>query len=153
MADRDTTVNLASRLLRQDESLHSERYKEHRMQLELQLAQAERRLQITKTIIFILLVTVAGLFVVGGWLIRPAVPAGQTASAQSAFGGALHVIASIVFFFGLATFASRFLPSVRRLREELQAESIRELRRDVAELREMLSKLDRQRHDRPPGGG
>ena len=58
--------------------------------------------------------------------------------AFSIAAGAIDFVACAVFFFGMTSYNSRFAPRVRRVREELRDESIRELRREVAELRRQL---------------
>jgi Ni,Fe-hydrogenase I cytochrome b subunit len=113
------------------------------MQLEQQLVRAERNIEITKWVVVVaLLLSVAGMFVAGSRVFGPADPWEQNATILSVSIGALHIIAVIVFWLGLASYVSRFAPRARKLRENLQNESIRELHREVAELRQMLAKRE-----------
>jgi hypothetical protein len=54
--------------------------------------------------------------------------------------GGLYVLAWVVVIVGAAAYFLRDLPRMRRLRDEVQNESIRELRHDIAELRQRLGK-------------
>lgn len=135
--------SLASRLLQQEDSLNPQRYQEHRMQLEQQLVRAERNVQITKWVVVVaLLLCVTSMYIAGSRVLGSPDPFEREATALGVFFGALHIIAAIVLYLGLASYFSRFTPRVRRLREDLQNESIRELRREVAELRQMLAKRE-----------
>ena len=111
------------------------------MQLEQQLVRAERNVQITKwVVVTALLLSVAGMFLAGSQVFGSADPWEKNATLLSVSIGALHITAVIVFWVGLASYVSRFTPRARKLREDLQNESIQELRREVAELRQMLEK-------------
>ncbi|MBL8851129.1 MAG: hypothetical protein JNG89_15725 [Planctomycetaceae bacterium] len=141
MTEPHDADSFASRLLRQEDSLKPERYQEHRMQLEQQLARAERNVEITKwVVVAALLASVVGMYVAGSRVLGSPDPFDKDATALAVFFGALNIIGVIVLYLGLASYFSRFTPRVRRLREDLQNESIRELRRDVAELRQLLEK-------------
>lgn len=152
MADPRSPEDLASGLLAQEPSLNSQRYKEHRMQLEHQLARAERSLQITKWVVVVaLLAGVVSMFVAGSRSLGSPDPSDRDATVLGVFFGVVNIIAAIVFYMGLASYFSRFRPRIHRLREDLQNESIRELRSEVAELKQMLAQsgksADRPRSD------
>jgi hypothetical protein len=141
MAERPDPGRFASELLNQEQDLNTPRYEEHRMQLEQQLVRAERNVEITKwVVVAALLSSVVGMYVAGSRVLGSPDPFEEEATALGVFFGAVHILSAIVLYLGLASYFSRLAPRVRRLREDLQNESIRELRREVAELRQMLSK-------------
>jgi hypothetical protein len=138
MSDRQLPENFGAKLLRQDESLHSERYKEHRVQLEQSLTQAEARERLTKRVVVGAIAVLAVVFpVLASHVFGSPVPFDRDATVLSIAAGAIYTIAMIIFFGGVA---ANFwnLPRLRRTREGLQEESIRELRREVAELRQLV---------------
>ncbi len=139
MSERSIPENFGSELLRQDDLLDSERYEEHRMQLEFQLARAESHERITKRVVLGALGVVAVAFLIlASRGFRGADPFDKDATAFSIAAGVAYAVGWIVFFIGLASYVSRFLPRVRRVREDLRDETIQELRRDIAELRRLL---------------
>lgn len=149
MSERSIPRNFRSELLGQDELFDSERYKEHRMQLELQLAQAESRERITRRVAIGALVVVASaFFVLASNGFRGADPFDKEATALTIAAGVAYTLGWVVFFVGLASYVSRFLPRVRRAREDLRDETIREMRQEIAELRQLLEgKLKADRKD------
>jgi hypothetical protein len=139
MSERYIPENFGSELLRQDELLDSERYKEHRMQLEHQLARAESRERLTKHVVVVaILVAASAFFILAARGFRGAVPFDKDATAFTIAVGVAYTIAWLVFFVGVVSNLLRFLPRVRRAREELREETIRELRREVADLRQLV---------------
>ena len=138
MSDRQLPENFGAKLLRQDEVLHSERYKEHRMQLEQRLNQSESRERLTKRVVVGAIVVVGVVFpILASHAFGSPVPFDKDSTVLSIAAGAIYVIAMAVFFVGVA---SNFwnLPRLRRTRKGLQEETIRELRREVAELRQLV---------------
>ena len=139
MGKADASGNLRSKLLQQDESIHSERYKEHRMQLEHRLIQAESHRRLTKRVVVGALLIAAALFpVAASRVFGSPDPYDKDATFFSIAVGGMYIVACAMFFIGMASYYSRFTPRVRRAREELRDESIRELRREVAELRQLV---------------
>lgn len=131
--------NYRSKLLQQDLSLYSERYKEHRMQLEHQLTHAESRERLTKRVVVGAFLVAAAVFpIIASRVFGGPDPYDKDATVFSVGAAVIYVAAWAVFFIGTASYYSRFLPQVRRAREELRDESIRELRREVAELRQLV---------------
>lgn len=136
---------LGTRLLKQDPTLNSPRYEEHRMELERKLTQAERREVLAHRVAVGALV----MAVISGALIASRVAGSADIGSDSATPLSiaitlLYIVSISVFGVGLASYYSRYRPAVRRAREQLVLESIRELRGEVRELRQ---KIDA----RPPG--
>ena len=143
MSDRQLPENFRANLLRQDESLHSERYKEHRMQLEQSLTQAESRERVTKRVVVGAIVVIAILFpLLASHVFGSPVPFDKDATVLSITAGAIYTIAMAMFFVGLA---ANFwnLPRLRRTRKGLQEETIRDLRHELAELRQLVEGYSR----------
>lgn len=139
MSKSNIPQDFGSKLLRQDKSLHSERYKEHRMKLEHQLIQAESQKRLAKRIVVAAILLAASLFpIVASHLFGSPDPYDKDATVFSIALGTVYIVACAVLFIGMASYFSRFTPRVRRVREELRDESIRELRREVAELRQLV---------------
>ncbi len=139
MSERYIPENFGSELLRQDELLDSERYKEHRMQLEHQLARAEFRERLTKNVVVgAILVAASAFIIIASRGFRGAVPFDKDATAFSIAVSVAYTIAWVVFFVGVAAHFARFLPRARRAREELREETMRELLREVADLRRLV---------------
>jgi hypothetical protein len=131
--------DFGSKLLQQDESLHSKRYKEHRMQLEHQLIQAESHKRLAKRVVVGAILLAAAFFpIVTSHVFGSPDPYDKDATVFSVAAGAIYIVACAVLFIGMASYYSRFTPRVSRAREELRVESIRELRREVAELRQLV---------------
>jgi hypothetical protein len=149
MGKSHISENFGSKLLQQDMSLYSERYKEHRMQLERHLTQAESRERLTKRVVVGAFLVAAAVFpIIASRVFGGPDPYDKDATVLSVGAGVIYVVAWAVFFIGTASYYSRFLPRVRRAREELRDESIRELRREVAELRQLVeSKLKARETD------
>jgi cytochrome c biogenesis protein CcdA len=139
MGDLDIPENFGSKLLQQDESLHSERYKEHRMQLEHQLIKAESHERLTKRAVVGAMLTLAVVFpILASGVFGSADPFDEDATVLSIALGVIYVLACAMFFIGIASYYSRFLPRLRRVREELRDETIRDLRREIADLRRLI---------------
>jgi hypothetical protein len=152
MSDRQLPENFGAKLLRQDEFLHSERYQEHRMQLEQSLTQAESRERLTKRVLVGAIVLVAVVFpILASHVFGSPVPFDTDATVLSICAGAIYTIAMAVFFVGVAANYWN-LPRLRRTRTGLQEETIRELRRELAELRQLVegdSKARKTDHSDP----
>lgn len=139
MRESQIPGDFGSKLLQQDESLHSKRYKEHRMQLEHQLIQAESRKRLAKRVVIGASLLAAGLFpIVASRVFGSPDPYDKDANIFSVAAGVIYIVACAALFIGLASYYSRFTPRVSRAREELRHDSIRELRREVAELRQLV---------------
>lgn len=122
------------------------------MQLEQQLARAERNVQITKWVVVVaLLACVVSMYIAGSRVLGSPDPFEKEATALGVLFGAVHILSAIVLYLGLASYFSRLTPRVRQLREDLQNDSILELRREVAELREILSQSGKGGPDRQSG--
>lgn len=133
------TESLSTRLLQQDAALHAPCYEEHRMELERKLAQAESRERLTKRAVVGAILVAAALFpLLASQALGSPDPTDKNATVFSIAAAAVYTLAWVVVFIGVASYYSRFLPRLRRAREELQQESIRELRREIHELRELL---------------
>ncbi len=146
MSERYIPENFGSELLRQDELLNSERYKEHRMQLEHQLARAESRERLTKHVVVgAILVATSAFLILASRGFRGAVPFDNDATAFTIAVSVAYTIAWVVFFVGVAAHFARFLPRARRAREELREDTIQELRREVADLRQLVEGLSKTR--------
>lgn len=140
MADRQVPEDFGSKLLEQDKSLDTPRYEEHRMQLERQLARAESRERLAKRVVIAALLVAAAVFpILASRVFGSPDPLDKEATVLSIAAGLLYTLAWVTVFVGVASYYSRFLPRVRRAREELQAETIRELRRDISELHQLLA--------------
>lgn len=146
MHDKSLPESFGSRLVEQDETLHGPRYKEHRMQLELKLAQAEARERLVKRVTIGGVAAAALVFpLLASRLFGGADPFDKDATVLSVALGVIYAVGWIVFFLGIASYYSRVLPNVRRAREEMQSATIDELRHDIGELRSLVEKLTRDR--------
>lgn len=140
MTESNGINSFAAKLLQQEEAFLSTQYQEHRMKLELQLSRAEWKERVTsRVIIFALAISIMAMFVIGSGRFGSADPGNQDATFVSVSMGVLYGLSATVFWMGLASYYSRFRPGVRRIRELLLEESIRELRQDVNELRKLMS--------------
>jgi hypothetical protein len=133
-------VRFASLLLQQDESLHTPRYEEHRMQLEQQLVRAEwREMTARRVVITALGIAIAVIPLIATRAFGGIDPWDDDATAVSVSLGVLYWLAVTVFLVGLASYYSRFRPGVREARDRLRDDSIQQLRHELAELRRQLS--------------
>ena len=128
-----------TKLLQHDSTLNSPRYEEHRMDLERKLTQAERREALAHRVAVGALV----MAVITGVLCASQVAGSadfgdKSATPLSIAITVLYVVSLAVFGIGFASYFSRYRPAVRQAREQLVLESIRELRHEVRELREMV---------------
>jgi hypothetical protein len=151
MVDRQPSESFSARLLRADDSLHTPRYEEHRMQLEQQLARAEVREKIARHVVIGAIVVAVGTFpLVAGSVFGSPDPYNKDATAFSVALGVIYFVAMGVVLVGTASFYSRFMPRVRRTREALRDDSIRELSREVGELRRLVERQAPERDSDPP---
>ena len=133
-----------SKLLEQDPVFHTPRYQEHRMQLEQQLLRAQGRERVlTWVVAGAFLTAVVTTFLAVSRTFGGPDPYDKSATVLSVTIGVISVLARAVFFIGMASYLSRFRPRIRRLREELRDETIRESRDEVRELREEVRELRR----------
>lgn len=143
MAERHRD-QLRLQLLEQDPIFQTPRYPEHRMQLEQQLQRAQRRERVlTWVVAAALLTAVATMPLVATQTFGAPDPFDKRATVLSVTLGVIYVLAQAVFFIGMASSLSRFLPRIRRLREALRDEAIRESREEVRALREEVRELRR----------
>lgn len=146
MSERDIPENFGADLLRQDRLLDSERYKEHRMQLEHRLARAESRERHTRhMVVGAILVVASSFLILAARGFRGAAPFDRDATAFTITVGVAYAIAWLVFFVGVVSNLFRYLPRAQRAREELREETIRELGRDVADLRQVVEARSKTR--------
>jgi hypothetical protein len=140
MNDAPLTPSFSSKLIEQDQSLQTSRYQEHRMQLELQLKRAEWKVRLTgRIVVAALLISLATMLICGSRVLGSPDPGDRDANVLSVTVGVIYAVSAIVFWLGLASYFSRFQPGVKRTRELLLEESIRELRQEVSELRKLLT--------------
>lgn len=140
------TGSFASKLLDQDDVITSDRYKEHRMQLENQLAKAESQERWMKRVAMGSLVVAAAVFpILASRVFGGPDPYDKDATILSVGAGVIYAAALAVFFLGTASYYSRFLPRVRHAREAFQQESLHELRREIADLRRLVENELRSR--------
>jgi hypothetical protein len=147
---------LRSQLLEQDPVFQTPRYQEHRMQLEQQLLRAQRRERVlTWVVTGAFLTAVVTMFLAGSRTFGSPDPFDKNATIISVTLGVIYVLAQAVFFIGMASYLSRFLPRIRRLREELRDATIRESREEIRELREEVGELRRLMGEQrqPPESG
>lgn len=139
MSDFQKPNDFTRRLLEQDELIRSDRYKEHRMQLEQQLVRAEARKRLTKQVLIGATLIAAGVFpLVGSGILGSPDPYDKNANWLSVSAGAVYILSISIVFIGLASYYSRLAPGVNRAREDLRDESIRELHKEVARLARMV---------------
>lgn len=140
MTDSPRKPNLSARLLEQEGSLTQTRYEEYRMKLETELDRRERRAKLVERIVKIcLVVSLALTFVGGSGMIGSFDPWSDKATILSITLGVICVATTVIFWIGLASYFSRFRPAVRRIREDVLHQSIRELQSEVGELRREVS--------------
>ena len=144
MTDSQPSRTFGSQLIEQDQALHSPPYQEHRMQLELKLQQAHRQEKLALRVVVVSLVLALALtFVCGSRVFGSADPGdlGKGATWFSVSLGALHIISSIVFWVGLASYYSRFRPAVQQVSDHLRDEALRETRDELRKLQEQIETL------------
>ena len=154
MSKSNIPGDFGSKLLQTDESLHSERYKEHRMELEHQLIRAESHTRLAKRVVFAAILLAAAFFpIVASRVFGSPDPYDKNATGFSIAAGVVYGGACMVAVIGIASYYSRFTPRVRQAREELRDESIRELQREMAKLRSFVERLSKvqesPKHDLP----
>ncbi|MEX1229191.1 MAG: hypothetical protein WEB58_03050 [Planctomycetaceae bacterium] len=116
------------------------------MTVESQLLQAESREKLAKRIVVGALLTAAAVFpLLASRAFGGADPFDKDATVFSIGLGAVYCIAWAVAFIGIASYYSRFLPRVRRAREELRDETIRDMRREIGELRQLIEAFPKSR--------
>ncbi len=122
------------------------------MQLEHRLAHAEaRELLVKRVVVGALLVAAAVFPVLASHTLGSPVPFDKDATAFSIAAGAIYTAAWLLFFIGVASYYWRYLPRLRRTREELQDETIHSLRQEIRELRERLDSQPQAQQTRPGG--
>lgn len=139
MSDFQNPKDFSRRLLEQDEVMGSDRYKEHRMQLEQQLVRAEARKRLAKQVVICAILIAVGVFpLVGSGVLGSPDPYDKNANWLSVSAGGVYFLSIAIVFIGLASYYSRLNPGVTRAREELRDESIRELQKEVSRLSRMV---------------
>ncbi|MBL8817325.1 MAG: hypothetical protein JNL58_14965 [Planctomyces sp.] len=142
MNQSDKNDNFQTQLLQQESTLLQHQYQEHRMQLEVRLAQAERYKKIAKVTGFISILLAAGLFpIVASRSLGSADPFDKDATLLSVSLMVLYILTCAVGAISIAMFYSRLLPRTRQVREDLRDEMVREMRNEIAELREQVNRL------------
>ena len=132
-------------LVQQEYSLSRQPYQDHRMQVEARLAQAERYQKHSKVVGFIAILLAAGMFpIVASGAIGSADPFDKNANILSVSLALLYIVACIVGAVSVASFYSRFSPRTRQAREDLRDEMLREMRSDLAALREQITHLQQE---------
>ena len=139
MTDSHSPQQFAGRLLQQEPIFQSPRYQEHRMELELQLQRAERNEKLAERVAMI-------AFVVGVAAIVPTAtkvfgepdPFNKDWTFLAMMVGLLYGLGMITFWLSVAMYLGRFRPAVKRAKERLLFESIRELRQEVQEIRRLM---------------
>jgi hypothetical protein len=139
MNESSKPIPFASRLLEQEKSLNASQYQEHRVKLEQQLSRAEWKEKVARRVIVAALLI--AMFLSGSRTFGSPDPGDKGANALSVAVGVIHIVSAITFWVGLASYFSRFVPGVKRARELLLEESIRELRHEVDELRKLVGTL------------
>lgn len=132
--------SFANRLLGQDAAFQSRRYKDHRMQLELKLTRARvQELWAFRIAAFSLVASFVLMFLCGSRVFGSADPWDRNANPLSVTLGVLNVVLSIIGWVGIASYYSRFRPATRQITDDLRDESVRELREEIRQLREMIT--------------
>lgn len=109
------------------------------MQLEQQLSRAEWRERVAGRVIGgALIIALIGMFLSGSHTFGSPDPTEKDANILSVTVGAIHTVATIIFWLGLAAYFSRFRPRIKRLQDQILEESIRELREEVKELKKLV---------------
>ena len=136
MSEAHSNPTFGDRLLQQDSALQSSQYQEHRMKLEQKLERArqwERRL--TWIVPIALLVAMGLLPISAGKIFGPADPTEAGANWISVSLGSVQVLATIVFWIGLASYFSRIRPALQQTADLLRDQAIQEILGEVRQLR------------------
>jgi hypothetical protein len=132
-------------LLRQDEPLHESEYKEYRMKLENSLNRAERNEKLVGWIAgACFAVAVALMFVGGSRVLGSFDPWDRDATIISVTFGVIYCVASVVFWFALASYFSRFRPRTREAKDCIRDARMLELEREIHELRREIRGTSKQ---------
>lgn len=133
---RKRELSLRTALL-QAEPFNQSDYEEYRMNLELALTRAERLERTTFHVCWVALALACILTFVGGTEVVGAFdPYSDNATPLSIGLGVIYVTANITWLLALASHYSRFGPRIRRVKQEIMAAQIEQLRHEVERLRE-----------------
>lgn len=128
-------LSLRTALL-QAEPFNQSDYEEYRMNLKLALTRAERWERTTFHVCWVALALTCILMFVGGTEVVGAFdPYSDNANPLSIGLGVVFVIANITWLLALASHYSRFGPRIRRVKQEIMATQIEQLRHEVERLR------------------
>lgn len=156
MANHHDPSGFGSRLLQQDEPLNETQYQKYRAKLENALRAAERRLKVTGWVVVVSGVTSFTLMFVGGSkLLGDFDPWSKEANVASVAAGVVFLLATVVFYVSLASYYSRFRPTIKDAKERLRDASILDLQRQIRELHELVerkSRRDEPDSDKPNSG-
>jgi hypothetical protein len=128
-------------LLQFDEPFVQSHYKEYRMSLEAALNRAERneRLSFHACWIGFLLAFVL-MFVGGTQILGSFDPTDDRATAVSIALASIYALAMLTWPLAAAFYFSRVRPRIKRIKEDIRDAEIAELKRDVAELRDVIQR-------------
>ncbi len=129
-------------LLKQESSLFHPQYQEHRMQIEARLTRAEHLQKIVKVTGTVAILLAAGLFpVIASGCLGSADPWDKGANVLSVSLAIFYWVNCVVAALCIASFYSRFSPTIRQAREDLRDELLLEMRHELADLREQVANL------------
>lgn len=135
--------SFGNRLLEQDTHLYSNRYQEHRMQLQEKLRTAEQREKLAfRIVVGALCIAVVTCFLAGARVFGSPDPGDLErgkATWLSVLIGVVYALSLATFWLGLASYYSRFRPATRKIADNLRDESISELREEIRQLRQQLN--------------
>lgn len=140
MADRpEPADSRRDQLLRCEETIHSPRYEEYRMNLQTALSRAERNERWTFNLGWIsFLLALILMFVGGSKVVGAFDPTDTRANPLSITLGIIYFLANITWPLALASHYSRFRPIRLELKGKLRDAEIADLKHEVAELRRQL---------------
>lgn len=135
--------SFGTRLLEQDTLLYSNRYQEHRMQLQEKLRTAERREKLVYWIVAAALCIAAVTCYLAGARVFGSPDPGDLERGEatwfSVLIGVVYAVSLATFWLGLASYYSRFRPATRKIADNLRDESINELHEEIRLLRQQLT--------------
>lgn len=135
--------SFGNRLLEQDTDLYSNRYQEHRMQLQEKLRRAEQREKLAfRIVVGALFIAVVTCFLAGARVFGSPDPGDLERGEATWFSvliGVVYALSLATFWLGLASYYSRFRPATRKISDNLRDESISELREEIRQLRQQLN--------------
>ncbi len=116
------------------------------MQLEHRLSVAEARAKfVSRVVVAALAVAVVLLPVLGSRVVGSPDWTDRAATPLSVALGFVYFLSVSIVLVGVASYYSRWLPSARRSREDLLADAVEQLRKELAEVRRLV-----ERRNEPP---